>query len=208
VSGIEFLPDESAEPPPEAADEPGRHRPWWLLGVLALVAAAAAWTLTRPSTPSPRETQAAPTPITRPIGTSTASDPAAVACHGAPFCIASLEVPADLRTVIRQYLPSIDSVQVRSYVGRIVSSGGRYLTEREISLLDGSVNILISLHRSYHPQSRPSAIVTAAPGVGSVLVHDMTPAFTIDLQYLAPETVPPPLRQLRRLLRDPRLESL
>lgn len=213
MTGVEFLADDSPPgSPPEAPT--GRRRPWWLLGLLALVVAAAVWVIARPADqPKPAAVPTnttTPTPFatSRPIGTAAPSDRAAIACHGAPFCSASLDIPTELSTVIRHYVPNVRTLQVRSYIGRVVTGGGRYLTDRDISVLAGSVNVLISLHRNYAAVTAPSAIVTAAPGVGSVLVHAMTSAYTVDLQYLAPETVPPALRQLRRLCRDSRLEVL
>jgi hypothetical protein len=213
VTGVEFL-DEGPADVPAPVLAPRRRRPWWLLGLLAVVVAAAGWVLARPTdAPKPDahptvSRVSTPGRPTGPIGTASPSDRAAIACHGAPFCSASLDIPSELRMVIRQYVPDVKTLQVRSYIGRVVTGGGRYLTDRDISILAGSVNVLISLHRNYAAVSAPSAIVTAAPGVGSVLVHAMTSAYTVDLQYLAPETVPPALRQLRRLCRDSRLEVL
>jgi hypothetical protein len=215
MTGVQFLPEEGADgtEDPDLPQPPQRIRPWWIVAALVLVVGATVWTLTRPSDHTAPKPQAAPTtqqshlPISGPIGTSP-TDRAVTACHGAPFCAASVIVPSDLRRVIRHYLPQIKSLTVRSYVGRTLTGGNSYLADRDINALAGSVSVLISLHRNYTPTSAPSAIVTAPAGVGSVVVHSMTPGFTIDLQYLAPETVPPALSKLRMLTLDPRLESL
>jgi hypothetical protein len=209
VSGVEFLPEDGADEPPDL-EPPHRTRPWWILGVLVLVVAALVWAISHPSD-QPQPTShaiATPTPISHPIGTVTATDRATQACHGAPFCAASVRIPADLRRVIRHYLPEVQSMQVRTYIGQALTSGTSYLADRDINALAGSVNVLISLHRNYQTSSRPSAIVVAPAGVGSMVVHSVTTAYTIDLQYLAPETVPPSRARLQMLTLDPRLESL
>jgi hypothetical protein len=209
VTGVEFLPEDGSD----GADEellvapPHRTRPWWILGVLALVVGATVWVLTRPAEHPKPQPQALPAPLatTQPVGPSTPSDRDAGACR-APFCVASVVVPSELRRAIRHYLPQVTTIEVRSYLSR--PNGSSYLADRDIDALAGSVSVLISLHRSVEPTSPPSAIVTAPAGVGSVLLHSMTPGFTIDLQYLAPETVPPALDRLQLLTKDPRLESL
>jgi hypothetical protein len=202
MSGVEFLPeygvDEPAEPEP-----PRRTRPWWILGVLVLVVAALIWAISHPSDQPKKFPHAAATPT--PISTPT---PTSRGCLGAPFCAASARIPADLRRVIRHYLPEVRSLQVRTHIGQSLTTGTSYLVDRDINALAGSVSVLISLHRNSPTPSRPSAIVVAPAGVGSMVLHSMTEAYTIDLQYLAPETVPPSRSSLRMLTLDPRLESL
>lgn len=213
MTGVEFLPEEHGDDRAAHLDStPGRtpqgRRPWWILGAAALAAGAVLWVATRPSDPqlSKHATQQAGLPS----GTAASSSAAAaVACHGAPFCASTVDIPPAVRSALRQYLPPpISSLQVRTYVAESLSTGGTYLAERDINVVAGSVNVLVKLHRVFGPAPAPSEIVVAPPGVGSALVHRRTDAFVIDLQYLAPETVPPSIATLRVLAIDPRLEAL
>lgn len=206
MSAIEFLPDGGGSIQPADEDLAAPRRPWWILGAVALAALAVLWAVTRPSGAHSTHQQAAPTH--RPAGTTTASpDEPFRPCHGAPFCAASVLVPSEVRRALQRYLPSrISLLHVRSYVAQ--SLGGAYLAEREIDVVGGSVELLITLHRIVGPVPGPSAITSAAAGTGSVLIHRHTEAFVIDLQYLAPETVPPTIAKLRVLAVDPRLEAL
>jgi hypothetical protein len=212
VSAVEFVddaPDGTHDPPPR------RGRSWWLLGVAVLGAVALSWALTRPVEPASRKPQAAPS-ATSSSGESASRKPQAApsatsssgesTCRGAPACTRTSRIPQPLRRVIDRYLPQAASIEVRSYLAQ--RAGVSYLAEREIDVVIGSVSVLIAVRRDLDTRRRPSAIVTAPPGVGSVLVHSEPEGFAVDLQYLAPETVPPTLSRLRMLARDPALEAL
>jgi hypothetical protein len=199
VSNVEFLSDGAADAP---EPPPRRRRPfWWGLAAVALAAAAVVWVLTRPSPP------AAP-PVAQPnrVPVPTASVSRDV-CNGAAFCAVSLLIPQPLRAAVRHYLPTAQELRVHSHVAQTATSGAAYLAAREIEIRTPSATVLIAVHRLFTPVSRASAIVDAPLGFGSAVVHRQTGAFDIDVQYVAPETVPPTLSILRVLARDPRLES-
>ena len=203
MSGVEFI-DESAAAGP--GDPPRRRRLWWLVAAVLIVAAAGGWALTRPSQPQPPRQLTLPSD--HPLGTAPASDPRAPSCHSAPFCSASLDIPTGVRAAVLRYLPATTTLRVQSYIGRSLSTGGRYLSDRDIEARSGSVSVLISLRRETGAAPPATPTVAAGDGVGSIVVRHDTGVYLVVLQYLAPETVPPTLSGLRMLARDMRLEAL
>jgi hypothetical protein len=176
---------------------------------VALLVIAMLWTLTRHEPrPAPPPRLSLPTAVpTLPIAQSPSSarpDP----CHGVRFCTGEFLVPADVIAAVRKRLPQAQSVLAVSYVGRIGTTGAFYLIERHIEVLAGSVQVLIVLHRDFGTPVAPSPIVTAGAGTGSALIHADPPGYVVDLQYLAPEYLPPNAAQLKLLARDSDLESL
>lgn len=228
MTGVEFLPEDGS--PEDGSPEDGnsapapvgdhhelRGRPWLLLGAVALLVLAVLWASTRPSGTGPTtKQQAGPTTPHRPTFAATRSfspDPRSIApsgvCHGAPYCAATIRYPSQVRRLLQRYLPAaISSLQVRSYLAQSLSTGGTYLADREIDVVGGSVELLITLHRIIGPLPPSHEIVHAPSGTGSALVRRHTSAYVIDLQYLAPETVPPSVAKLRALAIDPRLEAV
>lgn len=204
MSGVEFV----EEPVPSGPDDPPRRpRLWWLVAAVLIVAAASAWALTRPSQP-PQPPRPLALPSDHPVGTAPPSDPRAPSCHGAPFCMASLDIPTGVRAAVLHYLPATATLSVQSYIGRSLSTGSRYLSDRDIEARAGSVSVLISLRRELGAVPTAAPIVVAGDGFGSIVVHHDTGVYFVVLQYLAPETVPPVLSGLRMLARDIRLEAL
>jgi hypothetical protein len=184
----------------------------WVLGVAVLCVLGVVWALTRPEgrpPPSPRLAlpttvpSIAPVPVPAP-SSSARPDP----CHGVRFCTGEFLVPASVVAAVHKYLPQAQSVRTVSYLGRIGTTGAIYLVERHIEVLAGSIQVLIVLHRTFGAPAAPSPIVTAGAGTGSALIHADPPGFVVDLQYLAPETLPPNASQLKLLARDSDLESL
>ncbi|HZZ96994.1 MAG TPA: hypothetical protein VFE19_08265 [Jatrophihabitantaceae bacterium] len=193
---VEFLPDDVAPPADEAAP-PRRHNGWrWPLLAVAALALGTAWATTRPA---PVRPIAAPTPS--PVTHAREVTP----CHGVPDCAVRAGIPKALDAVVRQYLPATSAIHVHSYLATNSLTGGSQLVQRDIDAMAGSVNVLISVRRA---GSAEHEIVDAPLGVGSLIVRRESSGYAVLLQYLAPETVPPTLSQLRMLARDPRLESL
>jgi hypothetical protein len=122
-----------------------------------------------------------------------------------PDCAVRAGIPKALDAVVRQYLPATSAIHVHSYLATNSLTGGSQLVQRDIDAMAGSVNVLISVRRA---GSAEHEIVDAPLGVGSLIVRRESSGYAVLLQYLAPETVPPTLSQLRMLARDPRLESL
>ncbi|HEY7007531.1 MAG TPA: hypothetical protein VH395_01245 [Jatrophihabitantaceae bacterium] len=202
---VEFLDtdlDGPQRPPPS-------RRAGWVLGLVALLVVAMVWTLTRHEprpTPPPRQSlpTALPTlPIAHP-SSSARRDP----CHGVVFCTGEFLVPSRVVAAVHKHFPQAKSVLAVSYLGRIGTTGAIYLIERHIEVLAGSRQVYIVLHRDYGTPATPSPIVTAGAGTGSALIHADPPGFVVDLQYLAPEYLPPNASQLKLLARDSDLESL
>lgn len=195
---VEFLP---AEDVPDGTDEPPRaRRPrWWLpLGAALVIAAGTAWALTRPhsGTPAPVSTPPpAPAQVAKPVPE----------CRGVPDCAVRQRVPNKLADAVRQALPGTRSVRVHSFVALNSMTGGSLLVRRDIEVTAGSVSLVIRVQRGGNGVRE---LVHAPPGVGSLLLHTDASGYTVRLQYLAPETVPPMIVLLRQLTRDPRLESL
>lgn len=207
MSGVEFL-----DSGPERPDAPPPQRSFWVLGVAALCVLAVLWTLTRhEGRPAPTPHLSLPTAVpTRPIATSSPSatssqrDP----CHHVRFCTGEFLVPSSLVEAVHRYLPQARSVRAVTYVGRIGTTGAIYLIERHVEVLAGSIQVLIVLHRDFGTPSPPTAIAPAGAGTGSALIHVEPAGFVVDLQYLAPEYVPPSASHLKLLARDSALESL
>ncbi len=196
---IEFLPSDDV---PERTDDltpPPRRRWRWALVAVAAVGVGAVWVATRPS---------ADRPVARPIQhvPTVAPAPARVvaACRGVPDCATRDDVPTELNAVVRQYLPTASAIRVHSYFAINTLTGGSLLVQRDIDASAGSVSVLISVRRA---GDGAREIVDPPPGVGSLVLHRVSSGFVVLLQYLAPETVPPTLSNLRLLARDPRLES-
>jgi hypothetical protein len=142
------------------------------------------------------------------LATASPTDNRAQKCHGAPFCASTPQIPPPLQAAIRHYLPDTNALDVRSYFAHSLTTGASYLAERDIRANAGSVSVLILVRRDYGDPSAPHEIIDAPLGTGSLVVHGEPVGFVVDLQYLAPETVPPTLSRLRMLIRDPRLESV
>jgi hypothetical protein len=198
---VEFLPE--ADDPKRADDVAAPHRPnmwrWPLLAVAAL-ALGAVWVATRPAADRP------PAKVTQHLtSVSPAPDRVVAACHGVPDCAVRADVPQALDAVVRHYLPTTSTIRVHSYLAVNTLTGGTLLVQRDIDARAGSVSVLISVRRAGNGARE---IVDAPLGTGSLVLRRESSGFVVLLQYLAPETVPPTLSQLRLLARDPRLESL
>ena len=162
----------------------------------------AVWVATRPTADHPvaRPEQRQPRSLAPP-----APPRVVAACRGVPDCATRAGVPDAVNAVVRKYLPDTSAIKVHSYLATNSLTGGNLLVRRDINASAGSVSVLISVRRA---GSNAREIVEPPPGVGSLVVRRESSGFAVLLQYLAPETVPPTLSNLRLLARDPRLESL
>ena len=192
---VEFITDDLPDDlPPEP---PPRHRWWWplVIAVLAIVVVVSAVVHDR------AQRQPAPTHDLAVAPVTTRADPA---CRGVPDCAVRSHVPGSLTALVRAYLPA-GHLHVHTVVAVNSLTLTDLLVERDITASSGSVTVLIRIERGV---SGRHEIVAAPPGVGSLLLHADASGYVVRLQYLAPETVPPRVTQLRQLTRDPRLESL
>jgi hypothetical protein len=197
---VEFLSDDVPERTDDVVAPHRPHRWRWPLLAVAALALGAVWVATRPAA------DRAPAKVMQHL-TSVTPAPARVvaACHGVPDCAVRADIPKALGAVVRQYLPTTSAIHVHSYLAVNTLTGGSLLVQRDIDAMAGSVSVLISVRRA---GAGAREIVDAPLGFGSLVVRRESSGFVVLLQYLAPETVPPTLSQLRLLARDPRLESL
>jgi hypothetical protein len=195
--GVEFLPDDVADDPPPPPS-PG-HRQRWVIAAAVAVAAVSAWALTRPSAQHRTTPRPAHLPVARDL------DKPVPQCVGVPDCAVRDGVPAKIAQLVHAYVAEPARLHVQTVVAVNSLTLTDLLVERDIDVVHGSVTVLIRVQRGVDGTSE---IVHAPPGVGSLLVHHIASGYVVRLQYLAPETVPPMLDQLRKLVRDPRLESL
>lgn len=187
-------PDDESE---ELLHTPARSRWLGALVVAAVVVGVTAWALTRPShSPAPRHVVAVPTPTV-----SAVVDPA---CQGPAGCSVRVGVPRAIAGLARAYLPSGAHLRVRTVVVPGAPNKDNVFVRRDIDAQIDSVTVLIRVQRG---GSRTQAIAPDPPGVGSLVLQHSISGFLVQLQYLAPDTVPPMLARLRALIRDPRLTS-
>jgi hypothetical protein len=205
--GVEFIADEAGDelPPPP----PARHRRWWPLVAALAAGTLLVWSLTRPDGhrhPQP-DHAAAPT-AAAPTGAAPSAAVSARAvpqCRGVPDCAVHNGVPLSIERLVHAYLPITARLRVHTVVAVNSLTLTDLLVERTIKVVHDSVTVLIRVQRGV---AGTREIVHAPPGMGSLLLHSVASGYIVRLQYLAPETVPPMLGQLRQLTRDPRLESL
>ena len=185
---VEFLPSDDA--PEQLSGPPAapRRRWWWLLGAVVAVAALG-YTLTRPSTSHPS------TQLTY---------RAVAACRGVPDCAVRHRVPPQIIRLARADLPPGARVTVRSVVSVHSITHEELLVARTITASTDWVTIRIFINRS-GDRDRPLAV--GPFGFRSVSLQHVNSGFTVRLDYLAPESLPPRLDRLKALIRDPRIAS-
>ena len=185
---VEFLPSDGA--PEQLSESPAapRRRWWWLLAAVVAVAALG-YALTRPSTSHPS------TQLTY---------RAVAACRGVPDCAVRDRVPPQITRLARADLPPGARITVRSVVSVHSITHEELLVARTITASTDWVTIRIEINRSGDRERR---LVLDPFNFRSVSLQHVSSGFTVRLDYLAPESLPPRLDRLKALIRDPRLAS-
>jgi hypothetical protein len=116
-------------------------------------------------------------------------------------------VPQDIVTALHDYVPKAAAPTVLTFVSD-PSSGNEMIEQRTIESVFGSVDMLVRITRYRHStNATPSAIKPTPPGLASAFLRVEGAAFVVDLEWIGPETQPPPIDSLNELIRDSRLEA-
>lgn len=128
-------------------------------------------------------------------------------CHVVPDCSVDSAIPGAAAVAIEKALGSrpLSGITVRTITQTNSLTLTQELVRRDFRVTEGSVSVLIRVQRG---GPKHTAIGPDPLGVDSLLISGNVSGYTVRLQYLAPETLPPALGRLRALLHDPRLESL
>ena len=129
-------------------------------------------------------------------------------CHVVSDCSVDTAVPGAAAVAIEKALGSqpLSGITVRTITQTNSLTLNEQLVRRDFRVTThGSVTLLIRVQRG---GPKHTAIGPDPLGIDSLLLSGNASGYTVRLQYLAPETMPPALGRLRALLHDPRLESL
>lgn len=120
-------------------------------------------------------------------------------------CALSQTVNPDLVAALRQYVPRSGAPTETTLV---TGPDGSVIEHRLIESVFGSVDLLVRINRYTHPShTSPSAIKATPPGLASAFLEVENASYVVDLEWIGPETQPPPIDALNKLIRDSRLEE-
>lgn len=128
-------------------------------------------------------------------------------CHVVPDCSVDTAVPGAAAVAIQKALGSgpLSGISVRTMTQTNSLNLEQQLVRRDFRVTVGSVTLLIRVQRG-GPTKR--VLQAASAGTGSLLLASDASGYTVRVQYLAPESLPPAVGRLRALSHDPRLEAL
>jgi hypothetical protein len=122
-------------------------------------------------------------------------------------CILSPDVPRDVATAVHDYVPRATSPTVVTIASNPVD-GESTIQQRTIESVFGSVDLLVRITRYQHSTTAsPRALKPTPPGLASAFLRVEGPSYVVDLEWIGPETQPPPIDALNQLIRDSRLEA-
>ena len=188
---------------------PADRRRRWIVAVLAIVVAVPIIVLSLRHSSSPKPSAAPTTPTSSPVSSPAPVRPSTVRlrdpCQGIAGCVVRSGVSPALAALARRHLSPDVVVRVHTYL--VVDSRDRptRLVERDLDAYYRSATVAL---RVDHGSDTTSALTPDPPGVGSLLLHQSNAGFTVRLQYLAPETVPPMMTDLLNLMKDPHLTTV
>jgi len=146
------------------------------------------------------------TPAPEPTLTGDGFAPPVTGCE-ADTCATSDGVPPAVVEALREYVPSAGRPRVLTFFGS-AGDNALQIEQRTVESVFGSVDLLVRITPYRLPQrSSPLAIKATPPGLASAFLSVEGAAYVVDLEWIGPETQPPPIAALNKLIRDTRLEE-